>query len=302
MNPLMHTDLPYKNKRTGKVRDIYELELDDKSEALLIIATDRLSAFDIVLPDGIPQKGIVLTQISRFWFDYLESDCENHLLSTDVNDLPNLSQEQRDALDGRVMLCKKAKPLPIECIARGYLAGSGWKDYCKTSQVCGIELPEGLTEFCQLPEPLFTPSTKAEVGNDENISYQEANTIVATETLTFLKSKTIELYQKIHSFCLEKGIIIADTKLEFGMIPGSNTPMLIDEIFTPDSSRFWLTETPLAERGKASLDKQYVRTYLEQVQWNKKPPAPNLDQSVIDNTLKRYLDVFQKLTGSPLSV
>ena len=236
---LLSTSLNLPNKRSGKVRDLYDVTLDDGTEALLIIATDRISAFDVVLANGLPGKGVVLTQISKFWFDRFSDTYDHHLLSTEVADVPGLSASEREQLAGRIMLCRKTNVVPIECIARGYITGSGWKDYQASGSVCGIELPEGLRNSDRLAEPLFTPSTKAETGHDENISFAEGAAIVGEDLMRWLGEATIGLYTSARDYALERGIILADTKFEFGLREGSDTPLLIDEIFTPDSSRFW---------------------------------------------------------------
>ena len=242
---VLSTDLPLPNKRSGKVRDLYDVTLDGGEEALLIIATDRISAFDVVMSNGLPGKGVVLTQISKFWFDYFTDSVRHHLLSTDAADIPGLSDEQRSMLVGRIMLCRKTQVVPIECIARGYITGSGWKDYQATGAVCGIELPAGLRNSDRLKEPLFTPSTKAETGHDENISFAEGAAIVGEELMHWLGETTLNLYSRARDYAAERGIILADTKFEFGTIEGEDTPLLIDEIFTPDSSRFWpMTGSP----------------------------------------------------------
>ena len=258
------TNLDLPNKRVGKVRDIYETTLPDGEVALLIVATDRISAFDVVLNSGLPGKGIVLTQISKFWFDYFSDEVEHHLISTDANEVPGLSEQEREHLQGRVTLCRKTSVLPVECIARGYITGSGWKDYQRTGKVCGISMPEGLKNSDRLQEPLFTPSTKAEVGDhDENISFEQGVEIVGFEQMSWLRDTTLSLYNRASAHARERGIILADTKLEFGVTNTSSQPILIDEIFTPDSSRFWPADDWEPGREQASFDKQIVRNYLE---------------------------------------
>jgi phosphoribosylaminoimidazole-succinocarboxamide synthase len=232
---LLTTDLDLPNRRSGKVRDLYDVALPNGDDALLIVATDRVSAFDVVLGNGLPGKGIVLTQISKFWFDFFAGEVEHHLLSTDVADVPGLTDEQSKALAGRIMLCRRTQVVPIECIARGYITGSGWKDYQRTGAVCGIELAAGLRNSDRLPEPLFTPSTKAETGHDENISFAQGVDVVGRDLMQWLSETTLSLYCWARDYALERGIILADTKFEFGQIPGRDTPILIDEIFTPDS-------------------------------------------------------------------
>ena len=302
---LLETNLSLPNKRSGKVRDLYDVTLEDGSEALLIVASDRISAFDVVMQNGLPGKGVVLTQISRFWFDYF-GDVPNHLLSTEVTDVPGLTDAERAALDGRIMLCRKTQVVPIECIARGYITGSGWKDYQASGRVCGIELPVGLKNSDRLAAPLFTPSTKAETGHDENISFEEGVTVVGEELMTWLGETTLDLYGRARDYALERGIILADTKFEFGQIDGSSTPILIDEIFTPDSSRFWPAGEWQPGREQPSFDKQIVRNYLETVvsagEWDKSPPGPYLPDEVIAKAVARYLEAYELLTGQPLNL
>ncbi len=303
---LLHTDLNLPNRRSGKVRDLYDLTLEDGREALLIVATDRISAFDVVMANGLPGKGVVLTQISKFWFDYFADDVPHHLLSTDVADVPGLSDAERRALAGRIMLCQKTQVVPIECIARGYITGSGWKDYQRTGSVCGIALPAGLQNSDRLAEPLFTPSTKAESGHDENISYAEGVNIVGEETMAWLKRATLDLYSRARDYAAERGIILADTKFEFGHLPGAQTPILIDEIFTPDSSRFWPAAEWQPGQEQQSFDKQIVRNYLEEVvqagKWDKTPPGPTLPEEVIERSIGRYLEAYELLTGATLTL
>jgi phosphoribosylaminoimidazole-succinocarboxamide synthase len=302
---LLETNLGLANKRSGKVRDLYDVATGDGLEALLIIATDRISAFDVVMQNGLPGKGVVLTQISKFWFDYF-SDVPNHLISTEVADVPGLSDEERTALAGRIMLCRKTRVVPIECIARGYITGSGWKDYQRSGKVCGIELPEGLKNSDQLAEPLFTPSTKAETGHDENISFEEGAKVVGEELMTWLGETTLDLYGRARDYALERGIILADTKFEFGQIDGQGTPLLIDEIFTPDSSRFWPADEWEPGREQPSFDKQIVRNYLETVveagEWDKNPPGPLLPDAVVERSIARYLEAYERLTGDSLTL
>ena len=302
-NLVMETDLDLPNKRRGKVRDLYDVALADGSVALLIIATDRVSAFDVVLANGPAGKGVVLTQITKFWFDYFSGVVDHHMISTDADDVPGLSDGDREALDGRIMLCRKTKVLPIECIARGYLAGSGWKDYRASGQVCGISLPVGLRNGDRLDAPLFTPSTKPETGHDENISFAQGAEIVGEETMLWLKEKTLSLYSLARDYAADRGIVLADTKFEFGMIEGSDEPVLIDEIFTPDSSRYWPVDKWQPGGEQPSFDKQYVRNYLETLvadgRWDKTPPGPALPDAVIANTTSRYLEAYRQLTGGP---
>ena len=302
---LLETNLSLPNKRAGKVRDLYDVVLGDE-EALLIVATDRISAFDVVMENGFPGKGVVLTQISRFWFDFFSDRFAHHLISTDVNDVPGLTDEEKEALTDRIMLCRKTQVVPIECIARGYITGSGWKDYQASGEVCGIKLPEGLQNSDKLEAPLFTPSTKAETGHDENISFEEGANVVGLDLMNWLQDSTLSLYKEARDYALDRGIILADTKFEFGQLPGQDEPLLIDEIFTPDSSRFW----PAAEwepgREQASFDKQIVRNYLETVvasgDWDKTPPGPKLPDEVIEKGIARYLEAYELLTGNNLTL
>jgi phosphoribosylaminoimidazole-succinocarboxamide synthase len=276
--------------RRGKVRDIYEA-----GEYLLIVATDRVSAFDVVLPDGIPDKGRVLTQISIYWFNQMKDIIENHIVATRVEDYPPVLHRYRDILEGRSMLVKKARPLPVECIVRGYLSGSGWKEYREKGTVCGIRLPEGLVESSRLDEPIFTPSTKAEEGHDINISFEELKYIVGEETGEKLKDISLTIYKKAREIADKKGIIIADTKMEFGFY--DNRLLLIDELLTPDSSRFWSIKDYAPGRPQDSYDKQIVRDYLLSIKWDKKPPAPSLPQQIIEKTSQRYREILKIITG-----
>lgn len=277
--------------RQGKVRDIF-----DTGESLLMVTTDRLSAFDVVLPDIIPDKGKVLNQISVFWFKRMEEIVKNHIITTNVNDYPDEFKQYSDALNKRSMLVKKAETLPVECIVRGYITGSGWSSYQKEGHVCGIELPKGLKESDKLEQPLFTPSTKAEVGDhDINISFDETIKLIGQEKAEELKRLSLEIYKKGAEYALSKGIIIADTKFEFGLLDGQI--ILIDEILTPDSSRFWPLNDYEPGRGQDSFDKQYVRDWLVSSGWDKKHPGPKLPQEVIDRTSNSYKDIFTRLTG-----
>jgi phosphoribosylaminoimidazole-succinocarboxamide synthase len=279
--------------RRGKVRDIYEH--DDK---LLLIATDRISAFDVVLPTAIPMKGAVLTQLSKFWFAMMRDLVPNHLISADMNDFPADLQQYRETLALRSMLSVKAEMFPVECVARGYLAGSGLKEYQETGAVCGIKLPPGLRECDRLPEPIFTPATKAESGHDLNISFEDAVKIIGLESATKLKDLTFKIYNRASEYALPRGIIIADVKFEFGIYNGEI--ILCDEVLTPDSSRFWPRSSYRPGRPQPSFDKQYVRDYLEQVHFNKKPPAPELPPSVVKGTTDKYLEAYRLLTGTTL--
>ena len=280
--------------RRGKVRDVFEV-----GDSLLIVATDRISAFDVVMPDAIPYKGKVLTALSEFWFDYLKGTVANHLVTTDVNSFPAPLSEHRDQLEGRSMLVARAEVFPVECVARGYLAGSGWKEYAQTGEVCGIRLPSGLKESSRLPEPIFTPATKAETGHDVNISEREMSDRVGEEATKNLKELTLELYSKASAYAAARGIIIADTKFEFGVRDGQ--VILVDEALTPDSSRFWPEDLYSPGRSQQSFDKQYVRDYLETLDWNKQPPGPNLPREVIEQTSEKYLEAYRLLTGHQLS-
>ena len=299
---VLETDLDFPNKRRGKVRDLYELRLDNGEEALLIVATDRVSAFDVVMANGLPGKGVLLTQISKFWFDLFEDEIDHHLISTDVAQVPGLNASQRAALAGRIMLCRKTAVLPIECIARGYITGSGWKDYLATGSVCGIPLPPGLRNSDRLEEPLFTPSTKAATGHDENISFATGAEVVGRERMAWLADTTLRLYRKARDYALERGIILADTKFEFGIHPDASEPLLIDEIFTPDSSRFWPADKWQPGGEQPSFDKQVVRNYLETVvaaaQWDKTPPGPMLPDAVVEKSIARYREAYERLTGT----
>lgn len=276
--------------KRGKVRDIYDL-----GEKLLMVATDRISAFDVVMQDPIPEKGKILTRISLYWFDIMKSLLPNHVISGNVDDYPESCKPYMDVLRGRSMLVKKAEPLSIECIVRGYLSGSGWKDYLASGEICGIKLPQGLKESDRLPEPVFTPSTKAEKGlHDININFNEAANIIGKELAERVKNISIAIYKKGADLAHKKGIIIADTKFEFGIL--DNDLILIDEILTPDSSRFWPLESYQPGGPQKSYDKQYLRDYLLSIRWNKKPPAPILPQNVISNTQNKYQEAFQQLT------
>ena len=277
--------------RCGKVRDIYETD-----EHLLIVATDRVSAFDVVLPDGVPGKGRVLTRLSRFWFAYLKAVVPNHLVSVEVEDFPPACRPYREMLTGRAMLVTKAKPLPVECIVRGYLAGSGWQEYRATRTICGLALPPGLRESERLPEPLFTPSTKAPAGtHDENISFSEVERLVGRELAAQIRDISLALYRAAHAFAHTKGFLLADTKFEFGLREGHL--LLIDEAFTPDSSRFWRAEVYQPGAPQESYDKQLIRNYLISLGWNRRPPAPHLPPVLIAQAAARYQEICAHLTG-----
>ena len=277
----------------GKVRDIYSLK-----DHLLIIATDRISAFDFILGNGIPGKGKVLTQMSLFWFEFTDDIVSNHLVTAEVEELPVELREYMELLRGRSMLVKKAQPFPVECVVRGYLAGSGWKEYQSCQSVCGIRLPPGLEESSKLREPIFTPATKSSSGHDENIPFEKVVDLVGRERAERLKECTLAIYRRAADYALTKGIIIADTKLEFGIY--QDQIILIDEVLTPDSSRFWPVADYLAGRAQKSFDKQFVRDYLEQIGWNKQTPAPSLHEWVVEATGRKYQEAFQRLTGRKL--
>lgn len=280
----------------GKVRDLYRV-----NELILMVATDRLSAFDVVFPEPIPDKGKVLTGLSVFWFEKLKGIVPNHIVETRIENYPKELQKHKELLEKRSMLVKKAEPLAIECIVRGYITGSGWKDYQKTGSICGISLPKGLKESEKLKKPIFTPSTKAEVGtHDENISFDRAVEIVGQEIAEKARDLSLRIYKFASDYAFEKGIIIADTKFEFGFIDGEFC--LIDEVLTPDSSRFWPLDSYKPGRSQLSFDKQFVRDYLESVKWDKKPPAPNLPEEIIQKTRDRYLEAYRRLTGEELEV
>lgn len=300
-----HLNLP--NRKQGKVRDLYDVELTNREAALLIVATDRISAFDVVLATGLPGKGRVLTQISKFWFEFFAGTVDHHLISTDPADVPGLSATERTMLQDRMMLCRRAEVIPVECIARGYLTGSGFKEYLKTGAVCGIKLPPNIENSDRLTKPIFTPSTKADVGDhDENISFEQGVSVVGLETMEWLQAKTLDLYARASEYARCKGIILADTKFEFGLLADGSEPILIDEIFTPDSSRFWPVDDWEPGREQSSFDKQIVRNYLETAvsegAWDKKPPGPGLPEHVVQGTMQRYLEAFELLTGETLDL
>lgn len=278
----------------GKVRDVYEVGDDN----LLLVATDRISAFDCVLPNPIPLKGRVLTALSVFWFRLLSDITANHLITADLDEMPQ-EVRKNEELRGRSVLCRRTKVFPVECVVRGYLEGSGWKDYQAEGKVCGHRLPEGMVQCDKLPEPLFTPATKAAAGHDENISEEQFAEIIGETAAQKLKSLSLEIYARASEHAREKGIIIADTKFEFGMTSDGEI-ILIDEVLTPDSSRFWSVDDYQPGRAQASFDKQFVREYLETLDWNKQPPAPELPPDIVDATTSRYLDAYKILTGNSL--
>jgi phosphoribosylaminoimidazole-succinocarboxamide synthase len=289
---VLETNLEGVNVRRGKVRDVFDL-----GDALLIVATDRISAFDWVMPNGIPDKGRVLTQLSLFWFDMLDEP--NHFVTDDFSrmDLPFDASGQ--GLEGRSMLVRKANVVPIECVVRGYLSGSGWKEYKKDSTVCGVRLPAGLTESAKLPEPIFTPATKADTGHDENISFARMVDTVGRETADELRRRSIQVYTRGAEYAAERGIILADTKFEWGRF--DSELILIDEVLTPDSSRFWPRNEYQPGRGQPSFDKQFVRDWLETTGWDKNSPPPALPQDVVDRTRMKYIEAFERITGKPFA-
>jgi phosphoribosylaminoimidazole-succinocarboxamide synthase len=302
--PVLETSFDnLKLHRRGKVRDVYEVTLDSGEHALLMIATDRISAFDYVLGSAIPDKGKVLTQLSGFWFETLADLVPHHLISMNVDDFPAAARKHADVLRGRTMLARLTNPVPVECVARGYLSGSGWKEYQQSGSVCGIALPSGLEESDKLPEPIFTPATKADTGHDVNITELEAGRIVGDKLIQRLKALTLEIYRRGCEHAESKGIIIADTKFEFGLV-GSGKPetdvVLIDEVLTPDSSRFWPRASYAPGHGVPSFDKQFVRDYLEDIRWNKQPPVPSLPEEVIQKTREKYVEAFRLLSEREL--
>jgi phosphoribosylaminoimidazole-succinocarboxamide synthase len=292
---ITHTDFPELELfASGKVRDIYLLDKDH----LLFIATDRISAFDYVLATGIPLKGSVLTQLSIFWFDFLKDTVANHLATADVNQYPAAAKKYSEQLRGRSMMVRRAEMFPVECVVRGYISGSAWKEYKTNGTVCGIQLPTGLKESDKLPEPIFTPATKAVSGHDENISLDQMANIVGRKDAESLRDLSIAIYTKASDYARTKGIIIADTKFEFGKIDGIIT--LADEVLTPDSSRFWPADKYRPGQSQESFDKQYVRDYLEEIRWNKQPPAPALPPEVARKTSEKYVEAYRQITGRDL--
>ncbi|HKD05006.1 MAG TPA: phosphoribosylaminoimidazolesuccinocarboxamide synthase [Bryobacteraceae bacterium] len=293
---IVSTDLPgYRRVARGKVRDVYAID-----DNLLIVATDRISAFDCVLPQGIPHKGRVLTQMSLFWFDLLKDVVPNHLITAAVDAYPAPLRAFRDQLEGRSMLVKRCRMEPVECVARGYVSGSGWKDYRKTGAICGIPLPDGLRESDRLPEPIFTPASKAESGHDENISFEAVVSAVGRETAELLRSLTLKIYEVASHHAESRGIILADTKFEFGWHEGAL--LLGDEVLTPDSSRYWPRDEYAPGGAQKSFDKQFVRDYLETLDWNKQPPAPPLPDDVIAKTSEKYREAYWRITGRQLEI
>jgi phosphoribosylaminoimidazole-succinocarboxamide synthase len=288
---LLDLELPgIKAFKKGKVRNVFDL-----GDLLLLVASDRISAFDSVMPNGIPDKGTILTQISLFWFDFTKNIINNHIVEADVDKYPKILQPFKKQLAKRSVIGKKAELIPVECVVRGYLSGSGWKEYQKATSICGIKLPVGLKESAKLPEPIFTPTTKAEQGHDLNITFKQVIDLVGKDTAQILQAKTIALYRACADYALTKGIIIADTKFEFGYVNGEI--IIIDEMLTPDSSRFWPADQYQVGQGQPSYDKQFVRDYLESIGWDKEPPAPKLPEEVVQKTREKYLEAFTKITG-----
>ena len=294
--PLLQTSLSdLKLLRRGKVRDVYEVDDD----SLLIVATDRISAFDCILPTPIERKGEVLTAMSEFWFELLKDIVANHLIESDVEKMPPMVQRHAQTLKGRSMLVRRAEVFPVECVVRGYLVGSGWKDYKRTGSVCGHKLPEGLVESAKLPEAIFTPSTKAEQGHDENITEDQVRELIGDEQTALLRDTSLRLFREAHDYALQRGIIIADTKFEFGLDKNGEL-MLVDEVLTPDSSRFWPADEYAPGRSQPSFDKQFVRDYLETLDWHNQPPSPPIPNEIAAATTARYLDAYRLLTGKEL--
>jgi len=290
---ILQTSIPGLAVRRGKVRDIYDL-----GERLLLVASDRLSAFDVVMPNGIPHKGEILTRISEFWFGFLKG-IRHHLIEVIDKKAPTGLEPYLDQLSGRAMLVKKTRVLPIECVVRGYLAGSGWKEYQKSQSVCGIKLPAGLRQCDRLPEPIFTPATKAEAGHDENVSFERACELTDRKVMQTVRERSISVYGQATEYARQRGVIIADTKFEWGN--DGDDLILIDEVLTPDSSRFWPADDYQPGRDQASFDKQFVRNYLETLDWNKTPPGPRLPDDVVAGTGKKYIEAYERLTGRPFA-
>lgn len=292
---LLESNLPFPVRR-GKVRDVYDL-----GDQLLIVASDRISAFDVIMPNGIPDKGKLLTALSLFWFEKFGGSFEHHLIASDVDRYPADLHPYRNQIAGRSMLVKKASVVPIECVARGYLAGSGWKEYQQSQTVCGIKLPAGLRQCDKLPEPIFTPATKEESGHDINVSFEETAGRIGTELAEQLRQRTLSLYTQAAAYAASRGVIIADTKFEFGQLPDGRL-ILVDEVLTPDSSRFWPADQYEPGRDQPSFDKQFVRNWLETQPWDKTPPAPRLPDDVVAGTRARYVEAYERLTGRPSPV
>lgn len=293
---LLKIDLPgIKKLKSGKVREVFDL-----GDSLLFVVSDRISAFDVIMPNGIPNKGRVLNQISSFWFEKTAQIFPNHVITADFAKYPASLQPFRAQLEGRSMIVKKTKPIMVECVVRGYLAGSGWKEYKTSQSVCGIKLPPGLKESSELPQPIFTPSTKAEQGHDENISFEQAAQLIGKEAATAVSKASIQIYQWARDYARSRGIIIADTKFEFGVIDGKI--IIIDEMLTPDSSRFWPADQYKPGGSQPSFDKQFLRDWLETLTWNKQPPAPQLPDEIVSKTGEKYREAYRRLTGKELSV
>jgi phosphoribosylaminoimidazole-succinocarboxamide synthase len=296
METILQTKIPGRKPVRGKVRDIYDL-----GDKLLIVATDRISAFDVVMANGIPYKGIVLTQISKFWFDFLAGQVEHHLLSDDASNLPKPFSNHAKQLQNRSMLVRKVQVLPIECVVRGYLAGSGWKEYQHSCSVCGVKLPAGLKQCQKLPAPIFTPSTKAERGtHDENISFEEAARIIGPDQARYVRDKSIEVFQKAGAYAESRGLILADTKFEWGLTEDGKI-ILIDEVLTPDSSRFWPADKYAPGRDQESFDKQFVRNWLEEIHFDKSGPGVELPPDIVAKTSEKYIEAYERLTGKPFA-
>jgi len=289
---IMETNIPSLPLKRGKVRDIYDL-----GDKLVLVATDRISAFDVIMPNGIPQKGILLTQISNFWFDKFSNSITNHIISTQLDEFPPEFKSQPEIFAGRSVLVRKLDVIPIECVVRGYITGSGWKEYQQSGTVCGIKLPEGLKQCDKLPKPIFTPATKATSGHDENISFEQAAQRVGNELMEKIKQASIDLYTQAADYAMTKGIILADTKFEWALDEKTNDIVLVDEILTPDSSRFWPADEYEPGHDQPSFDKQYVRNFLETLDWDKTPPGPTLPDDVVEGTQKRYIEAYERLTG-----
>jgi len=291
MDTVLQTNIAGAEAGRGKVRDIYDL-----GDKLLIVTSDRISAFDVIMTNGIPKKGIVLTQISKFWFDFFKDEVEHHLISDNVADFPAPFCDHADQLAGRSMLVKKVEVLPVECVVRGYLAGSGWKEYQADGTVCGVQLPAGLTQCQKLPEPIFTPATKAEIGeHDENISFERAAEIIGEDKATYVRDRSIEIFNRGSAYAQEKGLILADTKFEWGLV--GDKIILIDEVLTPDSSRFWPADKYEAGRDQESFDKQFVRNYLEEINFDKSGPGVELPAEIVAKTSAKYIEAYERLTG-----
>lgn len=291
-NVILQTDIPQAARpvKHGKVRDIYDL-----GETLLIVASDRISAFDVIMKSGIPCKGVILTQISNFWFDFFSSDVEHHLITDDISAFPEPFNGFPEQLVGRSMLVKKTKPLPVECVVRGYLAGSGWKEYQTAGTICGHKLPAGLTQCQKLPEPIFTPATKAQTGHDENISFEKSAEMIGPEDAKYVRDKSIEIFKKASRYAESKGLILSDTKFEWGTL--DDKIILIDEVLTPDSSRFWPADKYQPGRDQESFDKQFVRNYLESINFDKSGPGVELPPDIVQKTSEKYIEAYERLTG-----